>query len=52
MNDPITITEVVGRAVQGMTRPFLCKAGFSDYYTEAHLILWKVGQASSLFLLT
>jgi hypothetical protein len=21
-------------------------------YTEAHLILWKVGQASSLFLLT
>ena len=33
MNDPITITitEVVGRAVQGMTKPFLCKAGFFDY---------------------
>lgn len=34
MNEPITITEVVGRAVQGMTRPFLCKAGFSDYYVK------------------
>ncbi len=34
MNAPITITEVVGRAVQGMTRPFLCKAGFSDYYVK------------------
>ena len=31
MNAPITITEVVGRAVQGMTKPFLCKAGFFDY---------------------
>ena len=34
MNDPITITEVVGRAVQGMTKPFLCKAGFFDYYVK------------------
>ncbi len=34
MNDPIIITEVIGRAVQGMTRPFLCKAGFSDYYVK------------------
>lgn len=34
MSDPITITEVVGRAVQGMTRPFLCKAGFFDYYVK------------------
>jgi hypothetical protein len=34
MNAPITITEVVGRAVQGMTRPFLCKAGFFDYYVK------------------
>ena len=34
MNVPITITEVVGRAVQGMTRPFLCKAGFFDYYVK------------------
>ena len=31
MIDPIAITEVVGRAVQGMTRPFLCKAGFFEY---------------------
>ena len=35
MNEPITITEVVGRAVQGMTRPFLCKAGFFDYYVKS-----------------
>jgi hypothetical protein len=34
MNAPITITEVVGRAVQGMTKPFLCKAGFFDYYVK------------------
>ena len=34
MNEPITITEVVGRAVQGMTKPFLCKAGFFDYYVK------------------
>jgi hypothetical protein len=34
MNEAITITEVVGRAVQGMTRPFLCKAGFLDYYVK------------------
>ena len=31
MTLPITIIEVVGPAVQGMTRPFLCKAGFFDY---------------------
>ena len=34
MNEPITVTEVVGCAVQGMTRPFLCKAGFFDYYVK------------------
>ncbi len=34
MNEPITITEVVGHAVQGMTKPFLCKAGFFDYYVK------------------
>jgi hypothetical protein len=34
MIEPITITEVVGRAVQGMTKPFLCKAGFFDYYVK------------------
>ena len=34
MNDPIIITEVIGRAAQGMTRPFLCKAGFFDYYVK------------------
>ena len=32
MNEPFPITEVIGRAVQGMTRPFLCKSGFFDYY--------------------
>ena len=31
MNHPITITEVVGGAVQGMARSFLCKVGFFDY---------------------
>lgn len=34
MNDPIIITEVIGRAVQGMTKPFLCRAGFFDYYVK------------------
>ena len=34
MNAPITITEVVGRAVQGMTRPFFCKAGFFGCYVK------------------
>ncbi len=34
MNDPMTITEVVGRAVQGMTKPFLCKAEFAEYYVK------------------
>ncbi len=34
MNPSITITEVFGRAVQGMTKPFLCKAGFFDYYVK------------------
>ena len=34
MTLPITIIEVVGPAVQGMTRPFLCKAGFFDYYVK------------------
>lgn len=28
MNHRITLTEVIGRAEQGMTRPFLCGAGF------------------------
>ena len=34
MTAPITITEVVGHAVQGMARPFFCKAGFFDYYVK------------------
>jgi len=28
MTPPITITEILGRSEQGMTRPFLCGAGF------------------------
>lgn len=29
MNDAITITEILGRSEQGMTRPFLCRAGLA-----------------------
>jgi hypothetical protein len=34
MNAPITITKVLGRAEQGMTKPFLCVAEFSEYYVK------------------
>lgn len=34
MNDPITITEVLGRSEQGMTKPFLCVAEFAEYYVK------------------
>jgi hypothetical protein len=34
MNEPITITEVIGRAEQGATRPFLCVANFQEYYVK------------------
>ena len=34
MNDPITITKVLGRSEQGMTRPFLCVSEFADYYVK------------------
>lgn len=34
MNEPVVITEVISRAAQGMTRPFLCKAGLIDYYVK------------------
>lgn len=34
MIDPITITEVIGRSEQGMTKPFLCVAEFADYYVK------------------
>lgn len=34
MNSFITITEVRERAVQGMTRPFLCAAGTTEYFVK------------------
>lgn len=35
MNAPITITEVIGRSEQGMTRPFLCHANdWGTYYVK------------------
>jgi len=34
MNTPITITEVIGRSEQGMTRPFVCAADFAIYYVK------------------
>ena len=35
MNPPITITEVIGRSEQGMTRPFLCHADdWATYYVK------------------
>ena len=34
MIEPITITNVLGRSEQGMTRPFLCAAGFAEYYVK------------------
>ncbi|OYV05592.1 MAG: hypothetical protein CFE26_10765, partial [Verrucomicrobiales bacterium VVV1] len=35
MNAPITITEVIGRSEQGMTRPFLCHADdWGTYYVK------------------
>lgn len=36
MNSPITITitEVIGRSEQGMTRPFLCAAGSTEYFVK------------------
>jgi hypothetical protein len=35
MNPPITITEVIGRSEQGMTRPFLCHADdWTAYYVK------------------
>lgn len=35
MNSPITITEVIGRSEQGMTRPFLCHADdWATYYVK------------------
>ena len=34
MNIPITITKVLGRSDQGMTRPFLCVAEFAEYYVK------------------
>lgn len=32
MNSIITITEVIGRSEQGMTRPFICAANFREMY--------------------
>ncbi len=32
MNSPVTITEVIGRSEQGMTRPFICAANFCEIY--------------------
>lgn len=32
MISPITITEVIGRSEQGMTRPFICGANFCEIY--------------------
>lgn len=35
MNPPITITEILGRSEQGMTRPFICAASFfATYYVK------------------
>ena len=35
MNSPITITEVIGRSEQGMTRPFLCEGDdWMTYYVK------------------
>jgi len=34
MNTPITITEVIGRSEQGMTKPFICWADFAIYYVK------------------
>jgi len=34
MNSPITITEVIGRSEQGMTRPFVCTADFFTCYVK------------------
>lgn len=34
MNAPITITEVIERSKQGMTRPFVCAADFAIYYVK------------------
>lgn len=34
MNTPITITEVIERSKQGMTRPFVCAADFAIYYVK------------------
>lgn len=32
MNSPVTITEIIGRSAQGMTRPFICAANFCEIY--------------------
>jgi len=32
MNSPIIINEILGRSEQGMTRPFICRAGFYGTY--------------------
>ena len=34
MDAPVEITEVIGRAEQGMTRPFICRAGVSTYFVK------------------
>ena len=34
MITPITITEVLGRSEQGMTRPFVCRSLLLDYYVK------------------
>jgi len=34
MISPITITEIIGRSQQGMTRPFICAADFAIYYVK------------------
>ena len=34
MSAPITITEVIERSKQGMTRPFVCAADFAIYYVK------------------
>ena len=35
MNPPITITEILGRAEQGMTRPFVCRGDdWLTYYVK------------------
>lgn len=34
MNESITITEVLDRSKQGMTRPFICAANFAIYYVK------------------